>query len=85
MSELRIQRFLTVDIPLLREDRDDGHEHTQKTVLEDTGPNNLDSQLAPCKQWIDNRKASISYIKPGQPAPWGPPNSMFSAATFLQP
>ena len=41
MRELRIQRFLTIDIALLRKHRGDSHEHAQKTILEDTNPDNL--------------------------------------------
>lgn len=91
MRELRTQRFLTIDVALLREHRNDRHEHTQKTVLEDTDPDNLSRKTAvsllqqavilPLPGQPQNR--TLSYIEPGQTAARCPPDSMLPAAAFL--
>lgn len=67
---------------MLCQDGHNRHENSQKTVLEDSNPNNLHSQYTSRSKLQGDQ----SYIKPGQPTPGNPPDPIFRASSaLLQP
>lgn len=80
MGECWIKRLETVPVEGLTDDRDNGHENTNETVLEDEEPNNLDI-LAKILRLLP----LVSYIEPCQSAPRYSPWPSLTAATLLEP
>ena len=75
---------------MLRQHRNDSHENTQKTVLEDTDPDNLYQKSTSVLNQIQEPPPQSppivqSYIKPCQSTPWDSPDSILASAALLHP
>ena len=75
-------RILAVAIISLGNNGDDGHDHTQETILEDSDPNDLGPCQSDCTQI---GCLGCSHIEPGKPAARLSPDSVLTTGAFLHP